>query len=377
MAIFAISASCMVSCTAPDVIGDRRHTALSRRGGYGCYHVGIARDGRPIAVDAQGDRQVAPLRHFSDQRLVPGKEELALRRVRRSRVDREGDLTWDNGSLVGGNDDPADGRHAGAAHAMRRIDHAADDLGRAGHGVPSQIHRGRAGVVGATLQRDQVLAVAGDPVDDADRDVLSLQMGTLLDVQLDERLDVVATRFLDPGGIESHIAHGLRHRHTVVTAQPPRFLRRNPSDDRPRPPEVRGRESGRFLLDQRDDPDRLPRLPMALAQCRHRERFRRRRRARRQNVRRGFDCRCVSRWPRWAARGRGRRDSPKRCRPRPAPRADPPLPSRRPPDPGRRPTPGCRRAAPRRFHRGRRTGTAPEWRTRPGGGRSSVHWHPR
>jgi hypothetical protein len=62
------------------------------------------------------------------------------------------------------------------------------------------------------------LAVAGDPVHDADRDVLALEVGTLLDVELDECLDVVASRLPDAGGIESDIAHGLRHRHAVVAA---------------------------------------------------------------------------------------------------------------------------------------------------------------
>ena len=221
--------------------------------------------------------------------------------------------------------------------------------------------------IGRTLQRDQVLAVTGDPLHDADRDVLVLEVGTLLDVQLDECLDVVAARFLEAGRIEPRIAHGLRHRHAVVAAQPPWLVRRNPPHDRPRSPEVRGRKSRRFLLDQRDDPDRLPRLPVTLPQRSPPRGCRRRRPARRRNGRRGFDCRCGSRWPRSAARGHGRRDTPRHCRPRPAPRADPTLPSNQPPDPGRRSIPGCRRAAPRRFHRGRRTGTAPEWRTRPAG----------
>src|SRR5215217_1041789 len=97
----------------------RRHTTFRRRHGNSRYHIGIARYGWSIAVDAQGDRQIASPRYLIDQRFVPGKEKLALRRVRRSRIDREGDLTWDNGSLVGGNDDPPDSRHAGAAHAVR------------------------------------------------------------------------------------------------------------------------------------------------------------------------------------------------------------------------------------------------------------------
>src|SRR4051812_5097848 len=107
----------------------RVYPSLLRRGGYDRDHLGIARHGWPVAVDAKGDRQVAPSRYLIDQRLMPGQEQITLCRVWRSRVDREGDLTWDHSSLIRGNDDPADGRYAGASHAMRRVDHAADDLG--------------------------------------------------------------------------------------------------------------------------------------------------------------------------------------------------------------------------------------------------------
>ncbi len=84
--------------------------------------------------------------------------------------------------------------------------------GRPGERIAPQVHRRRPGVIGAARNGELEMRRPHDRADHRQRHVGSLEDSSLLDVQLDECLDVVACGARGFRGIEPALADRLGHR---------------------------------------------------------------------------------------------------------------------------------------------------------------------
>jgi len=109
-------------------------------------------------------------------------------------------------------------------------------------------------VVGLTGDRDLELRRAHDRAYDGERHLCGFQNPTLLDMQLDERVDIVACRARDLRGIEAALAHRRGDLGVRLVDRP---------DNRPGTPEV-CRKAGPLFFTDRDDFERPPRLALVL-----------------------------------------------------------------------------------------------------------------
>src|SRR5262249_7384017 len=97
------------------------------------------------------------------------------------------------------------------------------------------------------VKRAAEAAHPDDAVHAADHVARLGQHGTLLDMRLDERGQVAATRLADPRGVEVAGAHRLADRDAVLVDQALHLVRLDGADDGPAAPEV-GHEAARLLL---------------------------------------------------------------------------------------------------------------------------------
>ena len=112
-------------------------------------------------------------------------------------IDREDRATGDHIDLIRLDVDSADGRDGGSAEGSGDRFDCLDHRGGAGERVTTQIHGRRASVIGTALDHDFEMGAARDRADDGKRLARCLEYRALLDVQLDERVDVVACRRAD------------------------------------------------------------------------------------------------------------------------------------------------------------------------------------
>ena len=81
--------------------------------------------------------------------------------------------------------DVPDGRHTPRETSSHRLSDTQHEGGCSDSGIPSLVHRGRAGVTCLTVERDTERARADDCGDDSDLDSNALEHGPLLDVKLE------------------------------------------------------------------------------------------------------------------------------------------------------------------------------------------------
>src|SRR5438477_11838456 len=128
-----------------------------------------------------------------------------------SQVDGEDRAAGDHIDLIRLDADSADGRDGGSAEGpgdrFDRLNH----YGGAGERVTPQNHGRRTGMIGTACDDDFEMCTARDRADDGKRLARCLEYGALLDVQLDERVDVVARGRADLGWVGPSLMHRLRN----------------------------------------------------------------------------------------------------------------------------------------------------------------------
>ena len=152
---------------------------------------------------------------------------------RMARVDHEQDPLRNDRRIVWLDQHAPNCRHGRPAHRDGRLDHFGNNLRSARHGVAAHIHRGPAGVVVTPLDLHEVMAQAGDPINDACRQPPFFEDRPLLDVQFDVGVDVGSLRRRDCRRLQAHGPHGLSHRDPVVIEQRLGLAPVDSADDRP------------------------------------------------------------------------------------------------------------------------------------------------
>jgi hypothetical protein len=172
-----------------------------------------------------GDLQAAPLSDLPHQLFLSRMLGVHRLLIRMARVEGKGDLVWDGRRQVRLDLHLPDRRHRRRPALQRNADHRGDDLREACHRVEPSLHRSGTGVVGSAAQFDHVVADGRDCVDNAHLQAVRFQDRTLLDVELDPGIEVIALRLPDPLRVETDAAHRLPDRRAVAVADQVWLLR--------------------------------------------------------------------------------------------------------------------------------------------------------
>src|SRR5207245_10789562 len=134
--------------------------------------------------------------------------------------------------------------------------------------VAAQVHRRGASVVGAAFDGHLEAVQAGNRVDDSEWQALNEQDAALLDVQLDERVQVIPPGLAEALGRETNLGHRLAYARAAFIAERVELTFVDEAEDAAGAPEV-AVEAAVFLLAQCHDLERTQRRAQPLLQQAH------------------------------------------------------------------------------------------------------------